>query len=411
MELHKFSVRAGANRPACAHRSGDGAMKVAGLMVLFSLLFALSPAARAANTWYVNGVGGSNRNDCKSSQTACRTIGAAISLAASGDSVMIAAATYPENLTINVSLALIGSGPKGTIIDGTAAGRVVTIPNSGTVVRLSKMTIRRGVASGGGGILNAGTLTVSLCVVTSNSAAGNYSVSGGGIYNSGVLSLNYSTVIANGGGNNFVYGGGVYNSGTVLINNSTISGNSAMGISGGGGGGVYNDYSTGVVVITNSTISGNSASGYGGGGVYNSLGTVLINSSTLSGNGATTGNGGNISNGGTAVLQNTIVANSSAAGNCYGTLKSKGYNLSSDSSCGLHGPGDQSSLDPMLGPLQSNGGPTLTQALPVNSPAIDAGNPAGCTDSKGNILKIDQRGYPRPDAEDAGGCDIGAVDN
>jgi hypothetical protein len=92
-------------------------------------------------------------------------------------------------------------------------------------------------------------------------------------------------------------------------------------------------------------------------------------------------------------------------------MTSKGYNLSNDSSCGFKGPGDLNNIDPMLGPLQNNGGPTLTQALPSNSPALDAGNPAGCTDSKGNLLKTDQRGSPRPDSTDVGGCDIGAVDN
>jgi len=41
----------------------------------------------------------------------------------------------------------------------------------------------------------------------------------------------------------------------------------------------------------------------------------------------------------------------------------------------LNGPGDQINTDPMLGPLQDNGGPTFTQALLPGSPAIDAGDP------------------------------------
>ena len=44
------------------------------------------------------------------------------------------------------------------------------------------------------------------------------------------------------------------------------------------------------------------------------------------------------------------------------------------------------------------------------SPAVDAGNPNGCTNSNGALLKIDQRGMPRPDREDTGGCDIGAYE-
>jgi hypothetical protein len=67
--------------------------------------------------------------------------------------------------------------------------------------------------------------------------------------------------------------------------------------------------------------------------------------------------------------------------------------------------------DPLLGPLQNNGGPTQTMALQEGSPAIDAGNPAGCTYGHGHLLKTDQRGLPRPDKEDTGGCDIGAYES
>jgi hypothetical protein len=59
-----------------------------------------------------------------------------------------------------------------------------------------------------------------------------------------------------------------------------------------------------------------------------------------------------------------------------GTITSAGYNLSSDDGGGyLNGPGDQINTDPLLGPLQDNGGPTQTHALLPGSPAIDAGDP------------------------------------
>ena len=71
----------------------------------------LAPAAMASTTWYVNGVNGSDTNNCKTPQTACKTIKHAISLTSSGDSIMVAAATYTEwNLTINSSLKIFGSG-------------------------------------------------------------------------------------------------------------------------------------------------------------------------------------------------------------------------------------------------------------------------------------------------------------
>ena len=97
-------------------------------------------------------------------------------------------------------------------------------------------------------------------------------------------------------------------------------------------------------------------------------------------------------------------------GNCAGTIDSHGYNLSSDSTCNFNGPGDMNGINPMLGTLGNNGGPTQTMTLPSGSPAIDAGNPNGCTDGAGHLLKTDQRGFPRPNNEDSGGCDIGAFE-
>jgi hypothetical protein len=60
--------------------------------------------------------------------------------------------------------------------------------------------------------------------------------------------------------------------------------------------------------------------------------------------------------------------------------------------------------------LGNYGGPTQTIPLLSGSPAIDAGNASGCTDGQGHLLKTDQRGAPRHDKEDAGGCDMGAYE-
>jgi hypothetical protein len=97
-------------------------------------------------------------------------------------------------------------------------------------------------------------------------------------------------------------------------------------------------------------------------------------------------------------------------GNCLGTVFTKGYNLSSDDTCDFGGPGDLNNIDAKLGRLQDNGGPTETMALLPGSPAIDSGNPSGCPDVNGHVLKTDQRGAPRPDKEDTGGCDMGAYE-
>lgn len=122
--------------------------------------------------------------------------------------------------------------------------------------------------------------------------------------------------------------------------------------------------------------------------------------------------GGGISNAGAIVmLQNSIVAGSLKGGNCYGAMTSNGYNLSSDRTCNFSNKGDLNSTNPKLGYLRNNGGPTQTMALPTGSPAIDAGNQSGCTDNLGQLLTTDQRGQPRPDEEDTGGCDMGAYES
>jgi hypothetical protein len=89
---------------------------------------------------------------------------------------------------------------------------------------------------------------------------------------------------------------------------------------------------------------------------------------------------------------------------------SNGYIMSSDGTCNFSSSGDLNNTDPLLGSLQPNGGPTQTIPLLTGSPAIDAGNPSGCTDGKGKLLTTDQRGMPRPDKEDKTGCDMGAYE-
>jgi hypothetical protein len=349
-------------------------------LLLITLSVALAPAA-AGSTWYVNGKNGKDTNNCTTSTLACKTIGHAIGLAASGDSISIAAATYTENLLINVNLKLTGASAATTIIDGGQTSRVISIENTAISVTLSRLTIRHGVAAGGGGILNWGKLTISSSAITSNYAASTYSDAGGGIYNSGTLTINNSTLSGNSASSVQAYGGAIYNSGTTTINNSTFSGNAQS-----------------------------ASNGFGGGGAIYNGGTLKISSSTFSGNSGIP-SGGGIYNGGTATLQNTIIANSPSGGNCSGTIASNGYNLSTDATCNFSGAGDLNDTNPNLGPLQNNGGQTFTMALPSGSPAIDAGNPAGCTDNLGHLLRTDQRGQPRHDPEDTTGCDIGSYES
>jgi hypothetical protein len=389
----------------CAGRTGRS-------LLLLALFLGLVPTARAGRTWYVDGVNGNDQNDCRSPQTACKTIGNAISLAGKGDLINVAAATYTENFTIAFTLKIVGAGAATTIIDGGGLSQIIVGSNPSAHVTLSQVTLRNGGGNvDGGAIYNCfSTVTVINSIIAGNSVFGGNGTDGfgGAIYNcpSSTLTIIDSTL----SGNSAEEGGAICNGGKLTIINSTFSQNTGRQR----GGGIKN---YGVLTITNSTFSGNISPRGSGGGIQNGelfgqKGTAFINNSTLSGNTAGDAKGGGIFNlsGATAVLQNTIVANNTGT-NCFGALVSNGYNLSSDAACRFNGAGDLNNMDPNLGPLQNNGGPTETMALLPGSPAIDSGNPAGCTDAHGQLLKTDQRGMPRPDKGDSGGCDRGAYES
>ena len=80
---------------------------------------------------------------------------------------------------------------------------------------------------------------------------------------------------------------------------------------------------------------------------------------------------------------------------CAGPLSSHGHNVADTSGCGLSAPSDITGVDPRIGPLRQNGGPTLTHALRLDSLAV--GHGVGCDHT-------DQRGAPRSD------CDSGAYE-
>jgi uncharacterized repeat protein (TIGR01451 family) len=117
------------------------------------------------------------------------------------------------------------------------------------------------------------------------------------------------------------------------------------------------------------------------------------------------------------VFKNTIIADNQANGssgenNCAGSsFTSNGNNIDGKDECNLDGTGangDQVNTDPRLGPLQDNGGPTLTRALSEDSPAIDHGT-ATCDDLATDDLNSahDQRQATRPVGS---ACDVGAYE-
>jgi len=118
------------------------------------------------------------------------------------------------------------------------------------------------------------------------------------------------------------------------------------------------------------------------------------------------GAGGGISNRGTMTLANSVIES-----DCEGSATSNGYNIESPGdTCGFEQPTDQvnvSADDLKLGPLQDNGGPTMTHALGAGSVAIDVIPTDECVDAGGAPLTTDQRGVTRPQGS---ACDAGSVE-
>ncbi len=312
-------------------------------------------------------------------------------------------------LLVDKSITISGPGANVLAINGNATYRVFHIA-PGKVVTVYELDITNGNANqqpfpDGGGVYNDhATLTLGNCRINNNAAFRD----GGGVHNAGAatMTLNDCVITGNATGND---GGGVCNNGTggaaiMGINNSTVSNNSAMhgaGIcndgrlkgatllqisnttlnnnsAGDDAGAILNIADTnGTAALSNCTISGNSAQSYGGG--INNVAGLTISNTTFSGNSANFGGSIAIGNPVTVSIGDTVLKAGKAGGNIFndgGTVISRGYNLSSDDGGGyLTGPGDQISTEPLLSPLQDNGGATLTHALLPGSPAIDAGDP------------------------------------
>jgi predicted outer membrane repeat protein len=275
------------------------------------------------------------------------------------------------------------------------SGAAIFIDHDATA-RLDGVTIRnsRAEGSGGGAIYNNGTLFVDHSVFEGNRA----NSEGGGIMNNGgEATISYSTFR----GNRAQTGGGILNSGgQVTVTNSLFVENEATG----NGGGV--NAVSGSVNLTNVTFAQNKADR--GGGLYTS-GFVNILNSTFRHNRANLG--GALFNMSETHTKNSIFAdswnqNGTATNlNCDGpSVISDGYNIVDDGTCvpemNPPTPGDRRNTDPMLGPLEDNGGPTLSMLPLQGSPAIDGGTNVGCP-------ATDQRGYARPVGAT---CDVGATE-
>ena len=265
---------------------------------------------------------------------------------AGDDIITLPAGTYTQSLVaanedlnaggdwdIRSNLTIDGAGAASTILQaaatpGTATERVMESPLTTSVVIINGVTLRHGNKTGaaatatrGGGIRNAGTMTMNDSIVTMNNASG-----AGGVRNERTITLNNVMVTNNACNNGGVtcFGGGMYNTlaalSTVTINNSVFSNNTSTspGLNGFGfGAGLGIESTTGFnLVITGSQFTNNTGVGTGTGG-SNGNGIRLLPTAASTANITNTSFNNNGGTGGTSIQGVGVQAFTSGAG---GTL-------------------------------------------------------------------------------------------
>jgi hypothetical protein len=285
------------------------------------------------------------------------------------------------------------TGQDPSAVDDLYLDRVGVNTSRGGLTVSDSYIAGHGMAQGPGikasGLTGDGSLEVSRSTVTG--------------FDQGIFSFHIPVRVNESQITNNVGMGGVYGyySGTT-IEDSTIAGNvvTESATLNDAGAGVF--AVEGTTVVTNSTVSGNVAQGpaSSAGGV---AGSVTLNESTVTGNEAATA-GGIDGAFGTVEVGNSIIAGNvsttpGAPGDCGGGIISDGGNIVREPGACTLAPTDLSGVDPLLGPLADNGGPTPTHAITEGSPAIGHAVAATATPR-------DQRGVSRDASPDSGAFEL-----
>ena len=291
-----------------------------------------------------------------------------------------------------------------TLDAASQGGRVLRVSGNYTVT-VQNLRLTGGSAANGAGIYNSGaTLTVSNCLIYSNTASTN----GGGIYNesAGSVTLSASSVVSNSASNN---GGGILNTGSGSVVSMTSSG--VQHNNAGSGGGIYNGVAGNVMLSASSVVS-NSASiggaifngGAGsvalsassiflnsadnvGGGIYNqSAGSVTLSASSVVSNSAINNGGGiyNTGSGSVITMTNDGLVQGNSASNLGGGIFNRhtGLVTLSDSSVILNSAGVGGGIYNDLA-----GGVTLSTSSVLSNSAGSLGGGIYITDT-GSILSM-----------------------
>ena len=336
------------------------------------------------------------------------------------------ALSITDSITINGPVA---GDANSLILDGLYQNSHIIGSNfqPGQTVTLENMTLHNGRYTGtesygsiggvGGGaiFIKGANLIINHGNVTNNSTTQN-GANGGGIFVVfGNMTLNQTTISGNSTMGSSAAGGGIsaYN-GNATLNQCTVSDNSTIGANSIGGGISVAD---GSATLNQTTVSGNSTEGVSskGGGVFFRGFTAAFNQTTIVNNDSVIGGAGGleITTGANVILSNTILSGNTTSGT-EGNFNKSVYSSSLTATNSLFGDPEaeitvndgSNVIDnfPKLGPLQNNGGPTLTRLPNVNSPAINAGS-----NSAAISFLDDQRGMTFPRIVDID-VDIGATE-
>lgn len=354
--------------------------------------------------WPCGALAGGPVTDCANFGPGVGTLEAALAgggtVTFSCDGTIVVPSTAPAGFTISTDTVLDATGRLVTL-DGADSNRIVVV-DAGSSLELVGLVLTDGLAfsdpnfpsSAGGCIQNFGNLTVRSSVIT-----GCFGVPGGAISNepNASLAVVNASFLQNG---SQLGGSGIRNAGDATVSASTFHQNNNSSGSALGDGTLFNDVG-GEMTVSNSTISGNLGDVLGG-GLFN-LGTTHSINSTFANNSVFTARQIASTLPGTITLTNTVLATHSCGDE---GIIDGGNNIDPQSFCGFSpANGSKPFTNAMLGPLQDNGGPTLTHLPLPTSPAIGMGDPFVCASSP--VGGVDQRGLSRTAH---GTCDMGAAE-
>jgi len=313
----------------------------------------------------------------------CASLAYALSQATGGDTISIGAGSFPGVATVAVNVTIEGAGANETTLTGGTPGDPILTIAAGQSVGIEDLALEPSSVGEDGVSATSGTVRLVGVSIMPSSPSGVLPQNGvAAVPGSGSITLSvFDSTIADAAQNGIAIGAASGAANTVSVINSTIADDNADGI--------LDAHPGDQLTLRDDTISGNGEAGLGA-----AQSTVALTDALLAGNDTSDCVVHSLVDGGNNLIG---IDNADSTSTCAGLAGVDGNVVGTETS----------PVNPRLGTLADNGGPTDTMALEAGSPAIGAGNPTDCQAAPVNDL--DQRGDPRY-ATIRSTCDIGAYD-